>query len=125
MKTLQLTSRYQIHDGKLSAFKQLASKCIALSQQNEPNILQYDWFFNHDQSECVLREAFTDSDALLAHITNLGDVLGDILALGDFSAEIYGSPSEELMQAVAGLNVKVYTFYQGLATTATVAEQRV
>lgn len=117
MKALQLTSRYQLHDGKLEAFKILAAKCISLVQQNEPNTLQYDWFFNKDQTECVLRETFTDSNALLAHIANLGEVLGEILAMGDFSAEIYGNPSQELMDAVAGLNVKVYSFYRGLEGT--------
>ncbi|MDO1451892.1 antibiotic biosynthesis monooxygenase [Rhodocytophaga aerolata] len=114
MKGLQLTSRFQIHKGKLEAFKTLANECISLVQENEPNALQYDWFFNSDQTECVIRETFTDSNALLAHIANLGEVLGKIQALGDFSSEIYGNPSEELMQAVAGMDVKVYSFYRGL-----------
>ncbi len=114
MKALQLTSRYQLHDGKLEAFKTLAAKCIALVQENEPNTLQYDWFFNKDQTECVIRETFTDSDALLAHIANLGEVLGEILEMGHFSSEIYGNPTQELMDAVAGFNVQVYSFYSGL-----------
>ncbi|MCY7351840.1 MAG: hypothetical protein LH606_14440, partial [Cytophagaceae bacterium] len=64
--------------------------------------------------ECVLRETYPDSNALLAHLGNIGELFGKLVALGDFSAEVYGQPSEELLQATSGLNIKVYTFYQGI-----------
>ncbi len=40
--------------------------------------------------------------------------VGEGLSLGDFYAEVYGNPSEQLLKATAGLQVKVYSFYQGI-----------
>jgi quinol monooxygenase YgiN len=35
--------------------------------------LQYDIYFNDDQSECIVLERFRDSEALIEHAANLGD----------------------------------------------------
>lgn len=114
MSNLYLSARYQIHDGKLEEFKKLAKEGLAVVKAKDENILQYDWYFDQEQTECVFRERYSDSNALLAHIGNLGDLLGKFFSLGEFSAEIYGHPSEELIKATSGLKIKVYTFYQGL-----------
>ena len=79
MKNLQVTARFKIHDGKLEEFKKLAAECLSVTIEKDQNTLQYDWFFNKDQTECVLREKYTDSNALLAHLGNLGDLFGEIL----------------------------------------------
>ena len=76
--------------------------------------LQYDWFFSPDNSVCIVRETYTDSNAVLAHMGNVGELLGQLLGMSDFELEIFGNPSEELLKAGAPLNPKVYSFYQGL-----------
>ena len=114
MSKLQIIARYQIHDGKLDEFKELAKECLSVVKAKDKDTIQYDWYFHEEQSECVIIESYSDSNALLTHIGNLGDMFGKFMALGDLSAEIYGQPSEELLNATSGLNVKVYTFYQGL-----------
>jgi len=114
MKNLQVTARYKIYSGKAEEFKKLAEECLSIVLKKDKETLQYDWFFNEEQTECVLRETYTDSNALLVHIRGIGDLFGKLIALGEFSAEIYGEPSEELLNAVKGLDIKVYSFYQGL-----------
>lgn len=114
MKTIQATARFQIHEGKLDEFKKVANQCIAVSKEKDPGTLQYDWFFNSSQTECVVRETYKDSDAVLAHLENLGGLFNEILELADFSIEIYGNPSEELQKAAKALQPKVYSFYKGI-----------
>lgn len=114
MNNLQITVRYQIHDGQLAEFKKLAQECLSIVKAKDKDTLQYDWYFDETQSECVLREAYPDSNALLAHLVNIGELFGKLAALGDFSAEVYGQPSDELLSATKGLNIKGYVFYQGL-----------
>lgn len=114
MNNLQITARYQIHSGKLAEFKKIAEECHSIVKVKDKDTLQYDWYFDESQTECVLRETYPDSDALLAHLGNIGKLGGKLVALGNFSAEIYGQPSEELLQAISGLNIKVYTFFQGI-----------
>jgi quinol monooxygenase YgiN len=113
MDKLQIAARFQVHDGQLAEFKQVAAACLSVVKTKEPDFLQYEWFFNPAQTECVVRETYPDSNALLAHLGNLGDLFGKLLAISDFSAEVYGQPSEELLTATTGLDMKLYSFYQG------------
>ena len=114
MNNLQITARYQIHSGKLAEFKKIAEDCNSIVKAKDKDTLQYDWYFDESQNECVLRETYPDSNALLTHLGNIGELFGKLVALGDFSAEVYGQPSKELLQATTGLNIKVYTFFQGI-----------
>jgi len=116
MKEIQITAKFKIHPGKLDQFKTISGACVAAVEKNEKGkgALQYDWFFSPDNSECIVRETYVDSNAVLAHMGNVGELLGQLLGMSDFELEIYGNPSEELQEAGAPLNPKVYSFYQGL-----------
>jgi len=59
----------------------------------------------------VAREIYTGSNAVHAHMGNMGELLGQLLALSDFELEVYGNLSEELQLAAVGLNPKVYSFF--------------
>ena len=114
MKNLQLTARFVIHDGKLEKFKELAKACMQSTKEKDTGTLQYDWYFNKEGTECVVRETYVDSDAILAHIGNLGPLLGDLLAISDFYPELYGAPSEALTNATAALKPRIYAHFQSM-----------
>ena len=114
MKKIQITAKFKIHDGKVEEFKKIAARCVPVVKANETGALQYDWFLNAGETECVVSEIYVDSNAVLAHLANVGGLLGQLFSLSDFEAEIYGKMSEDLKNAVSDLNVKVYSFYQGL-----------
>ena len=114
MTKLHIIARYQIHPGQLEEFKKVAKECLAVVKAKDTDTLQYDSYFNADQTICVAMETYPDSSAVLVHLGNLGDLLGKLLAISDFSAEIYGNPSEDLQQAITGLDVTSYTYFQGL-----------
>jgi len=116
MKKIQLNARFKIHPGKLEEAKKIAAECMVIVQEKEvgKGLLQYDWFFSPDQTECVVRETYTDSGAVMTHMGNLGEPLGRLMGITDFELEVYGNPSEELQKAAAALNPNVYSFYQGL-----------
>lgn len=114
MSELQITARLKIHDGKLDQFKRLAKACVESTRAKDQGTLQYDWYFNEDHTECVVRERYVDSDSLLAHIANLGETFREILAVSDLSAEVCGTPSQELLKATEGIPMTVYSYFQGL-----------
>ena len=118
MKQLQVTARCKIRDGKLDEFKALASQCLISVRENEKGTLQYDWFFNEDETHCVVRQTYEDSPALLEHIANLRETVSELLTVCDLSTEIFGDPSPELIKAVDGMGVVVYSYFQGLETSA-------
>src|SRR5262249_6636819 len=113
MSELQVTARFTILPGKLDNFKTLAKACIDSVREKDSGTLQYDWFFNKDHTECVVRERYKDSEAVLEHIANLGEMMGALPGIADWSVEIYGSPSEALLKATEGMGITVYSYFQG------------
>lgn len=114
MSQLQVTARLAIHDGKLEEFKAVAARCMDIVRTRDSGTLQYDWFFNADQTECVVRETYRDSDAVLEHVGNLGETFDALRAVADLDLEVYGSPSPALLEATAALSVHVYSPFQSI-----------
>jgi hypothetical protein len=109
-----LTTRFTIHDGRLDEFKGLVSQCIKVVREKDSGTLQYDWFLNADGTECVLRERYRDSDAVLEHAANLGDLMGRFMSISTPDIEIYGAPTRALLEATAALEPRVYSAYQSI-----------
>ena len=76
--------------------------------------LQYDTYFNDDESQCVVLERFRDSDALILHGQNMAPLMESIMATGTVSGELLGDLSEELRAQMAGSPVGLFTLYQAL-----------
>lgn len=114
MKNIHVTARFKIQENKLPAFKKLVGECIRSTQEKDTGTLQYDWFINEPLMECVVHEKYADSDAVLEHVGNLGELLGRLLEITDMDLELYGDPSQKLRDATAGFDAKIYSFVQGL-----------
>jgi len=114
MEEIQVTARFNIQEGKFEEFAEIADECIEIVREQDTGTTQYDWFFNEDHDECVVRETYADSDALLEHIDHVGDALGRLLELSGITLEIYGDPSPELSKAAAALEPATYHFHAGL-----------
>lgn len=112
MKKIHVIARFKIHSNKLSEFKQLADECVLLVH-NEPGAELYDWFID-DQNHCTVIETYKDSDAVFAHLANVGGPLGKLMEIADFSGEVFGNTSPELAKALHDMQVKPIPFFQGL-----------
>ena len=80
MNAIQVTGRAAIHEGKLEEFKSLAAQCVQSVRERDSGTLQHDWFLDDSQTECVVRETYKNSEAVLEHIAHLGPAVGAILA---------------------------------------------
>jgi hypothetical protein len=76
--------------------------------------LQYDMYFNDDQSECIVLERYRDSEALVEHAAHLGDLGKAILATGWVSGELLGEPSAELRAKISGSGIRLFSPYQSM-----------
>ena len=101
-------ARQRIHEGKLDEFKRQAAECMRLAREKGTGTLQYDFYFNADESECIVLERYRDSAALLEHFQNLGDVATAIMKICTTTGEVLGEPSPELAQALASYGVPVF-----------------
>ena len=103
MSELQGIARFKIHEGKLEEFKHLFARCMEIMRTKDTETLQYDIYFNDDQSECVVLERYKDSEAAIEHAENLGDRMEAILAtVSVVHGELLGEPSAELRARLAG-----------------------
>src|SRR5687767_11854430 len=93
---LQGIARYKIHEGKLEEFKRLSAQAMEIVRTKDTGTLQYDIYFNDDQTECVVLERFRDSGALIEHAEHIGDLMETIPATGSVTGMLLGEPSAEL-----------------------------
>ena len=112
---LQSIVRFRFHEGKLEEFKRLSAVCMDIVRSQDRGTLQYDTFFNEDESECIVLERFRDLDSLLQHSANIGDELMEaIVATGECFGELLGAVPAELRANLAGGPVQVFLPYAAL-----------
>jgi quinol monooxygenase YgiN len=97
--------RFKFHEDNVDEFKRLSAQAMEIVRTKDTGTLQYDTYFNDDQSECMVIERFRDSDALIEHAQNLDDLTEAILATGSVSGELLGEPSAELRARLADSEV--------------------
>ncbi|WP_296705206.1 antibiotic biosynthesis monooxygenase [Algoriphagus sp.] len=114
MKKIHLIAKFQIHPGKESEFKDLIPQCIARVKANETGAERYEWYLNSEGTVCHVLETYKNSESVLAHIANVGDLLGKIFEISDFGGDMYGNLSEELKAAIAPLPITSNSLYLAL-----------
>ena len=114
MKDIQVNARLIIKLGKMQEFKKIARSCVEMVRQKDKGTTQYDWFYNENKSECVVRERYVNSEAVLEHMANVGEFLGGLAVLSTISLDLCGSPSEDLRKALEGFDVTYYEYGVGL-----------
>ena len=87
---------------------------MEIVRAKDTGTLQYDIYFNDDQSECIVLERYRDSEALIEHAEHLGDLMEAIPGTGSVSGELLGEPSAELRAKMAGSGVHLFMPYQSM-----------
>jgi quinol monooxygenase YgiN len=85
---LQGIARFKFHEGKLEEFKRLSAQCMEIVRTKDTGTLQYEIYFDDDQSECIVLERYSDSEALIEHAAHVGDLMETILGTGSVSGEL-------------------------------------
>jgi len=111
---LYSTARFKVHPGKVEEFKRLSALCMESARTKDTGTTQYDVFLSDDQSEGVVHERYRDSDSLLQHIANLGELMAAIMKTASFTGEICGTPSSALLKGLEGSGVRVFKLHQSM-----------
>lgn len=108
-------ARFKINEGKLEEYKRLSREAMEIARTKDTGTLQYDIYFNDDESECMVIERYRDSEALMEHTANLGDLFGAIIAtVSVVHGEVLGEPNAELRANLAGGPVRLFALYQSM-----------
>ena len=116
MTELMGIARFRFNEGKLDEFKRLSAQAMEIVQTKDSGTLQYDTYFNEDQTECIIIERYRDSEAAMEHAANLADISAEVLeTVTVVHGELLGEPSEELRAKLAGIEVpQLFTPYESM-----------
>ena len=106
--------RFKFHEGKLEEFKRLSARAMEIVRTQDTGTLQYEVYFNDDESEALALERFRDSDALIQHGENMAALMEPILATGTVTGELCGDLSPELRARITGDNPQLFTPYMSM-----------
>jgi len=114
MNEIQGIARLQIHGGKLEEFKRVASQCMQVVRTKDTGTLQYELYFNEDQTECIVLERYRDVQSMLQHQNNIGGLMDALLKTCTGSGVACGKATTELIKALEGSPVRLFRPYQAL-----------
>jgi len=100
--SFRLREGVRFHDGDVEEFKRLSARCMEIVRTQDTGTLQYDTYFNDDETECIVIERFRDADALIQHGENLAHLMDAIIGTGSVSGELLGEPSAEVRASISG-----------------------
>ena len=98
--TVSIHPYFKVHPGQLDAAKKLLPQFVAKTA-TEPLCVYYEFTISGDVVFC--REAYRGAEGALAHLENVGALLGEMLKVSDVERlEIHG-PAGELEKLKAPL----------------------
>jgi len=105
---------FKVHPGKLETFK-AGMQAFIEKTKSEPAHVYYEFTVNGDEVFC--REGYIGAEGALAHLQNVGELLGEALKIADLlRLEFHGHAAElEKMKApLAHLNAAWFTYECGV-----------
>jgi len=109
-----LVPYFEVQDGQLGAFKALGPQFVAKTR-TESGCLHYAFSFSGNTAHC--REGYVNADALLAHLQNVGDLLGQALKIAKIvKLEVHAPAAEveKLRGPMAALNPQFFILEEGI-----------
>ena len=91
MDEIKGIARVVVHPGKLDEWKRLTEQAMEIVRTRDPGTLQYEVFFNEDESEAIVFERYRDADAALAHFANIGHLMEALMATATVTGEVLGA----------------------------------
>ncbi len=113
-KTVSIHPYFRVNEGKLDEFKAMLPQFVELTAKEE-GCLFYDFTIDGDVIFC--REAYVGGEGALAHLDNVGELLGKALEISELiRLELHGSEEElaKLKEPLADLNPDWFVFQCGV-----------
>lgn len=109
MQEIKGIARVKFLPGKLEEWKRLTSQAMEIVRTKDKGTLQYEIFFNADESEAIVFERYRDSDAALEHFANIGHLMAPLMGTATITGELLGDPSEQIRRNLTGDQPKLFT----------------
>jgi len=109
-------AEFTISEGKIKEYKKLIKEMSKLVEANEPDTINYQFYFDKSETRCTVHETYMNSEAVFSHINGVAShtvlpKIHDISRITKF--EVYGNPSKKLQKAMERLNPQFYIPFAG------------
>ena len=102
--TVSIHPYFKAHPGKMESIQELLARFVEKTS-SEKKVLNYEFTQNGDEIFC--RESYQDAEGVLTHLSNVGDLLSEMLKNADLLRLEFHGPAEEiakLREPLADLN---------------------
>jgi len=101
----EVTARLKVREGELEGFKRQAAEMMRLTSELDTKTVRYDWFLSDDETECEVREAYVDADALIEHAQHIAETRNKLFRdfADDHAITFYAEPSLALAKAMEAM----------------------
>ena len=96
MDEIKGIARAKIRPGQLDAYKRLCEQAMEIVRTQDTGTLQYEIFFNDDESEAIVFERYRDIDAALEHFAHIGHLMEPLMATATVTGELFGRHSPKM-----------------------------
>ena len=108
MKEIKGIARVKFLPGKLEEWKRLTEEAMHIVRTKDTGTLQYEIFFNADESEAVVFERYRDSEAALEHFANIGHLMEPLMETATITGELLGDPHDQIRANLSGDQPKLF-----------------
>jgi quinol monooxygenase YgiN len=109
MNEIKGIARVRFLPGKLNEWKRLTEQAMEIVRTRDTGTLQYEIFFNADESEAIVFERYRDSDAALEHFANIGHLMAPLMETATITGELLGTPNDQIRRNLTGEQPKLFT----------------
>jgi quinol monooxygenase YgiN len=101
----EVTARLKVREGQLDGFMRQAAEMMRLTRELDTKTARYDWFLSEDGTECEVREAYVDADALIEHSQHIAEARNALFRdfADDHTITFYAEPSPALAKAMEAM----------------------
>jgi quinol monooxygenase YgiN len=114
MDEIKGIARVKFHPGKLEEWKGLTQQAMEIVRTKDPGTLQYEIFFNEDESEAIVYERYRDANAALEHFSNISHLMGPLMATASVTGEVLGTPNAKMKELLGKGGPKLFTPWMAL-----------
>lgn len=109
-------AEFTISEGKIKEYKKLIKEMSKLVEANEPDTINYQFYFVKSETMCTVCETYMNSEAVFFHINGVASQtvlpkIHDISRITKF--EVHGTTTKKLQKAMERLNPQIYVPFAG------------
>jgi quinol monooxygenase YgiN len=109
MDEIKGIARVKFLPGKVEEWKRLTEEAMEIVRTKDRGTLQYEIFFNEDETEAIVFERYRDADAALDHFGNISHLMAPLMGTASVTGEVLGTPNAKMRAQLGKGEPKLFT----------------